>query len=158
MGEDQQEGVGTIPSQGSTLSPTVRSWTLAMLPSNLMICDCSQFHSDWKGAMRKVEQGVRRKNKSDEDCYRPQRPPQSRWGSLCFTSTETMLTKTSECNHLTFSKGTECSQVGFWQCRALRQICSADSHGLCPVLYGFILKLLLPGWQWLAIQNDCTTF
>lgn len=95
-------------------TPTIRACTQPTLPSNLMIRVCSHFHSDRKGTMRKIEEAVRRKNKSDEDCYRPQRPPQSLslCGSLCLTSTETMLIeKTSECNHLTFSKCTECSRL-----------------------------------------------
>lgn len=55
----------------------LRACTRPTLPSNLMIRVCSHFHSDRKGTMRKIEEAVRRKNKSDEDCYRPQRPPQS---------------------------------------------------------------------------------
>lgn len=59
------------------------------------------------------------------------RPNLSFSGSLCLTSTETMLMKTSECNHLIFSKYAECSTGLVWQCRALRQICFAELHGLC---------------------------
>lgn len=125
------------------------------LPSNLMIRVCSHFPSDRKGTIRKIEQAVRRKNKSGEDCYRPQRRPQSLFGSLCLTSTKTMLTKTSECNHLTFSNHAECSKVLVWQYRPLRQIRSADPHGLCPI---FSVQLHLKSFAEMATAGNSESY
>lgn len=85
-GKDQQGSDRKKHNQNTTQNPTLRACTRPMLPSNLMIWVCSHFHSDRKGTMRKIEEAVRRKNKSDEDCYRPQRPPQSLslWLSLSY--------------------------------------------------------------------------
>lgn len=110
--EDQQEGRRKKQKQKQNLKHN--PCTLAVLPSNLTWV-CSHFHRERKGKMREA---ARRKNKRDEDCYWPQWLPQSLCGSHCLPSTETMLTKSSEHNHLTVSKCAVSVEVLVWQRRA----------------------------------------
>lgn len=123
----EREGDWKTSFQTQPKTKPLHDGTLVPLPSDLMIWVCSHFHSDRKGTMRKIKEAARKTNQM-KIVTDPQWPAQS----LCLTSTETLLTKTSECNHLAFSKCSKCSVVPVWQCRALRQFCSADPHGLSP--------------------------
>lgn len=78
--------IGRSPTKTGPKNPMLHAHTQPTLPSNPVMWVCSHFHSDRKGTTRKIEEAARRKNKSDEDCYRPQRPPQSLslWRSLSY--------------------------------------------------------------------------
>lgn len=67
----EREGDWKTSFQTQPKTKPLHDGTLVPLPSDLMIWVCSHFHSDRKGTMRKIKEAARKKNKSDEDCYRP---------------------------------------------------------------------------------------